>query len=127
MSPQSTPFEDAMAWARIDFSPRHRQPSTVMVVVAITSIIGSLAADAALVAIGTALFPSTKGYVHFRFSDYAKLTIIGVVIAAAGLADHYPDQFCSAVGCTSGWPFWSPSSSSRPTPGSISTGHPQMR
>jgi hypothetical protein len=38
-------------------------------------------ADAALVAIGTAVFPSTKGYVHFRFSDYGKLTVIGVVIA----------------------------------------------
>jgi hypothetical protein len=34
-----------------------------------------------LVTIGTAVFPSTKGYVHFQFSDYAKLTIIGVVIA----------------------------------------------
>jgi hypothetical protein len=47
----------------------------------VASIAGSLAADAALVAIGTAVFPSTKGYVHFRFSDYSKLTIIGVVIA----------------------------------------------
>ena len=32
-------------------------------------------------AIGTAVFPSTKGFVHFRFSDYAKLTVIGVVVA----------------------------------------------
>ena len=47
----------------------------------IISVAGSLAADAVLVAIGTAIFPSTKGYVHFRFSDYAKLTVIGVVIA----------------------------------------------
>ena len=45
------------------------------------SIAGSLAADAILVVIGTTLFPSTKGYVHFQFSDYAKLTVIGVVIA----------------------------------------------
>ena len=45
------------------------------------SVAGSLAADAVLVAIGTAIFPSTRGYVHFRFSDYAKLTVIGVVIA----------------------------------------------
>ena len=27
------------------------------------------------------LFPSTKGYGHFQFSDYAKLTVIGVMIA----------------------------------------------
>jgi hypothetical protein len=29
--------------------------------------------------VGTALFPSTKGYVHFRFSDYGELTTIGVL------------------------------------------------
>ena len=40
-----------------------------------------LAADAILVVIGVAVFPSTKGYVHFQFSDYSKLTIIGVLIA----------------------------------------------
>ncbi|HVC71702.1 MAG TPA: hypothetical protein VNC61_15715 [Acidimicrobiales bacterium] len=45
------------------------------------SVIGSLAADAILVAIGTALFPGTNGYVHFRFSDYGKLTVVGVVLA----------------------------------------------
>ena len=31
--------------------------------------------------IGQAVFPSTKGYAHFQFSDYAKLTVIGVIIA----------------------------------------------
>ena len=52
-----------------------------MAAASVISVAGSLAADAVLVAIGTAIFPSTKGYVHFRFSDYAKLTVIGVVIA----------------------------------------------
>jgi hypothetical protein len=67
---------------RIDFAPAHRQPSAVGVLVAtVASIAGSLAADAALVVIGQAAFPSTKGYVHFQFADYAKLTVIGVVIA----------------------------------------------
>lgn len=47
------------------------------------SIAGSLAADALLVVIGEAVFPSTKGYQHFQFPDYAKLTVIGVVIACA--------------------------------------------
>ena len=37
--------------------------------------------DALLVALGTAIFPSTTDYVHFRFSDYGKLTVIGVLIA----------------------------------------------
>ncbi len=67
---------------RVDFAPKHRQPSTARVVLAtIISLVLSLAVDAALVAIGEAAFPSTKGYGHFRFSDYSKLTIIGVIIA----------------------------------------------
>jgi len=67
---------------RVDFSPRHRQPSAVRVLLAsIASIAGSLAADALLVVIGEAVFPSTKGFVHFQFSDYAKLTVVGVIIA----------------------------------------------
>ncbi len=49
----------------------------------ILSVALSLAADAALVAIGTRVFPMTKGYVHFQFHDYAKLTVIGVLIACA--------------------------------------------
>jgi hypothetical protein len=52
-----------------------------LVVAAVLSVAGSLLADALLVLIGTAVFPSTKGYGHFQFSDYAKLTVIGVLIA----------------------------------------------
>ena len=73
-----------LAWARIDFSPSHRPPQWWRVGLAtVVAIAVSLAADAALVAIGTRLFPATKGYGHFEFSDYAKLTVIGVVIACA--------------------------------------------
>jgi hypothetical protein len=69
---------------RIDFAPRHRQPSAGRLAVAtIVAIVGSLLADAILVKIGTAVFPATHGYVHFQFSDYAKLTVIGVLIACA--------------------------------------------
>ena len=76
------PLDRALRLARVDFAPAHRQPSAARVAAAsVISVAGSLAADAVLVAIGTAIFPSTKGYVHFRFSDYAKLTVIGVVIA----------------------------------------------
>jgi hypothetical protein len=72
----------ALGIARVDFGPEHRQPSAARLVAAtIVSIAGSLLADALLVVIGTAVFPSTKGYVHFQFSDYAKLTVIGVIIA----------------------------------------------
>ncbi|HEX4127032.1 MAG TPA: DUF6069 family protein [Acidimicrobiales bacterium] len=76
--------ERALAWARLDLSPPHRPPAWWRVVLAtVLATVLSLAADAALVAIGMRLFPSTKGYVHFQFHDYAKLTILGVVIACA--------------------------------------------
>jgi hypothetical protein len=75
-------LEGPLGLVRVDFAPAHRQPSAISVLAAtVASIVGSLAADAILVVVGTAIFPATKGYVHFRFSDYAKLTIIGVVIA----------------------------------------------
>lgn len=77
-----TLLQESLAIVRIDFAPAQRPPSATRVVLAtIVSIVGSLVADAILVAIGTAVFPSTKGYVHFQFHDYARLTIIGVVIA----------------------------------------------
>ena len=73
-----------MSVARLDFSPRHRQPAAGRLLLAtIASIAVSLAADALLVVIGEAIFPSTRGYVHFRISDYGKLTVIGVIIACA--------------------------------------------
>jgi hypothetical protein len=82
MAPSRTALDQGMSLLRLDFAPTHHRPGTVRVVLAtILSIAGSLLADAALVAIGTKVFPSTKGYVHFQFHDYAKLTIIGVVIA----------------------------------------------
>jgi hypothetical protein len=52
-----------------------------VVLATVVAVAGSLLADAALVAIGQAVFPSTKGYVHFQFPDYAKLTVVGVVVA----------------------------------------------
>jgi hypothetical protein len=66
----------------VDFAPAAGAPTAVSVVAAtIVSIAGSLAADALLVTIGQAVFPSTRGYPHFQFPDYSKLTVIGVVIA----------------------------------------------
>jgi hypothetical protein len=73
------------AWAHFDRHPPHRQPAPGRVLLATAaSILGSLAADAILVAIGEAVFPGTNGYAHFQFSDYATLTVIGVLIAGAG-------------------------------------------
>jgi hypothetical protein len=75
-------LDRAIELSRVDLAPTHDQPSFLRVGIAtVLSIGGSLLADALLVVIGTALFPATKGYVHFRFHDYAKLTVIGVIIA----------------------------------------------
>jgi hypothetical protein len=75
-------LERALGLVRVDFAPARWQPSAARVTAAsVLSVAGSLAADAVLVVVGTAIFPSTRGYVHFQFSDYAKLTVIGVVIA----------------------------------------------
>ena len=72
------------ATAAIDFRPRHAQPKISRVALAtLGAVAGSLAADALLVVIGQAIFPGTRGYVHFQFHDYARLTVIGVIIACA--------------------------------------------
>jgi hypothetical protein len=73
-----------MSALHLDFSRTQREPSLIRLLLATVLSVGlSLLADAALVAIGTRLFPATKGYGHFQFHDYAKLTVIGVVIACA--------------------------------------------
>jgi hypothetical protein len=66
----------------VDFVPADPQPSWPRWAAAtVVALVGSLAADAALVAVGKRIFPSTADFVHFGFADYAKLTVIGVVVA----------------------------------------------
>jgi hypothetical protein len=75
-------LNQAMSLARLDFSPQHRQPSAACVLLAtVAALACSLAADALLAVTAEHIFPATSGYVHFRFSDYGKLTVIGVIIA----------------------------------------------
>jgi hypothetical protein len=75
-------LQKALDLVHLDFAPNHQQPSNGRVVLAtLVSIVGSLLADALLVVLAQALWPSTKGYAHFQFADYSKLTIIGVIIA----------------------------------------------
>jgi hypothetical protein len=72
----------AASLIHLDFAPDHAQPSAGRVLLAtVVSIVGSLLVDAILVVIAQAIFPGTKGYAHFQFADYAKLTVIGVIIA----------------------------------------------
>lgn len=75
-------LKQTAALVRLDLSPAHRRPHLGRIVLAtLASIVGSLVADAVLVVIGEAVFPGTKGYTHFQFADYSKLTVIGVIIA----------------------------------------------
>jgi hypothetical protein len=60
-----SPYERTMDLVRVDFAPRHRPPSSARVVLAtMVASVGSLAADAALVAIVVTivlLFPDAVG------------------------------------------------------------------
>jgi hypothetical protein len=70
-----------LRYFHVDFEPPRPPHNGEVVLASLVAIVGSLVADMALVAIGTRVFPSVKNYGHFRFSDYSKLTVIGVVIA----------------------------------------------
>jgi hypothetical protein len=75
-------LQKALDLIHLDFAPEHGQPSGGRVALAtVVSVVGSLLVDALLVVIAQAAFPGTKGYAHFQFSDYSKLTVIGVIIA----------------------------------------------
>jgi Family of unknown function (DUF6069) len=81
----STIMDRARSLTRFEPAPAHRPPRASLVVLATAlSVALCLLADRLLVLAGTAVFPGTQGYVHFQFSDYAKLTIIGIVVAGVG-------------------------------------------
>ncbi len=69
---------------RIDFKSLDPPSPVRLFLATLVALGGSLLADWLLVKLGTHVFPSTRGFVHFQFDDYARLTIIGVVIACAG-------------------------------------------
>jgi hypothetical protein len=78
----SAMLQKALDLIHLDFAPEHGQPSGGRVALAtVASLAGSLLADALLVVIAQAVFPGIKGYSHFQFADYGKLTVIGVIIA----------------------------------------------
>jgi hypothetical protein len=80
--PQTSILDRSLELVKVDFTPVHRQPpKSRLVIASLVALTGSLLADALLVLAGKAVFPSTKNYGHFMFSDYAKLTIVGVVVA----------------------------------------------
>ena len=77
-------LQKALDLVRLDFAPAHEQPSGLRLALAtVVALAGSLLADALLVVVAQAAFPATKGYEHFQFASYGKLTVIGVLIACA--------------------------------------------
>ena len=84
--------------ARLEMSPQRRPPGSLALAAAtLVSLAGSLGLNALLVRLGTAAFPATKGFSHFRVFDYGTLTVIGVLAAAAAW---------TAVARTSSEPRW---------------------
>jgi hypothetical protein len=74
-----------LKFVKVDLDVRREPPSWARWVLAlVVANLGSLISDAILVAIGTTIFPSTRGFVHFQPTDYGKLTLIGVSIACVG-------------------------------------------
>ncbi len=84
----NAPFIDCtLAMARVESAPSHRPaPLARLALATAIALSGALIADALIVALGTALFPGTAAYDHFRFEDYAKLTVIGVLVGCSGWA-----------------------------------------
>ncbi|KHK96389.1 hypothetical protein LK09_15560 [Microbacterium mangrovi] len=74
-----------LTFFRIDLPGARCQPRAWRFLVAtLVAVVGSVAACAVLAQVGMLAYPSTRGYDHFRFADYTKLTVIGVVIASLG-------------------------------------------
>jgi len=68
----------------IDFEPGPQPAWWRVIVASVVAIVGSLIADALIAAAAIALWPHLKGYQHFMFADYSKLTVIGIIGAAIG-------------------------------------------
>lgn len=77
--------QDLRQYFRIDLPGLRSQPRAGRFTLAtLVAVVGSVAACAILAVAGAAVFPATRGYEHFQFGDYTKLTVVGVLIACAG-------------------------------------------
>ncbi len=81
----ASPLERAEDLLHLDRHGGHPVPTFARALLATAVAVGgSLLADALLVVLGQAVFPGTRGYPHFRFGDYATLTVLGVLAACIG-------------------------------------------
>jgi Family of unknown function (DUF6069) len=86
MSPSAPPTKFlGPSFLRLDLPRLTGQPRAWRWVVGTVVAVGaSLLACFVLAQLAIALDPTLSGYEHFQFSDYSRLTIIGVVIACLG-------------------------------------------
>ena len=78
-------FDDAARLTRLDFRPSAPQPSIPLTALGMAvGVLLSVAVNMLIVHAAIRLSPGLAGYEHFRFFDYARLTVIGALIACAG-------------------------------------------
>ncbi len=78
------PTDKLLRAARLDAAPSHLQPSRrALLLATLVSLAGSLVANYLLVRLATSLYPATRGFSHYRPADYASLTVLGALAAAA--------------------------------------------
>jgi hypothetical protein len=71
------------SYLRIDLPWGSAQPRAWRFIVAmLAAVVASIVACWVIATVTAALVPATTGYEHFRFADYARLTVIGVVLAS---------------------------------------------
>lgn len=81
----NNPVQRALGLVRIDFRPTARHPQASRWAVGlVVALVGSILADFVIAKVATHVWPHLASYAHFQFSDYAKLTAIGVVGACVG-------------------------------------------
>jgi hypothetical protein len=74
--------ERTLAWLRVDMKPLSEPPSGLrIVIVTLLAALGSVGANALVVALVIYLNPALTNYAHFQIDDYGTLTVIGVVAA----------------------------------------------
>lgn len=79
-------LERARRVTRLDLRPGTPPSALRWTIATLVSVGLSLALCALAVEVATRLFPSTRGFPHFRIADYGTLTVVGVLLAAAGWA-----------------------------------------
>jgi hypothetical protein len=82
--PPPSLIERTLASWRVDMKPSGQRPSAVrLLTVSLLAVVGSVGANALLVALVKYLNPALSNYSHFQLSDYGTLTVIGVLAACA--------------------------------------------